>query len=191
MWPVFLSSSYFAREPRGISTKTSTWSDVALRGMASPCVPVRRRDDHRDLPFGTLGSIPSRKVARRPAHERLVQLGELARDDDARIGREGRDIGEEVAGAIWALIHDDRPALGDEGAEERVTLSALLRKEAEERERASGEARGHERRDRRIRAGDRRDRVAGRDGRDHERFSRIRQRRSAGIRDERHVPPSV
>src|SRR5438552_17697056 len=107
MCPLFLSSSYFAREPRGISTKTSTTSGVGFAGMLSPRVAVRGRDDDGDLPLGTLGSIPSGEVLRRSAHEHLVHLCELARTDDARIGRDYRDVGVPIAGAKREFIHNN------------------------------------------------------------------------------------
>src|SRR2546428_13320505 len=100
MRPVFLSSSYFDREPRGISTKTSTWSGVSFAGIGSPSVPVGGRDDDRDLPLRALGSIPSGEVHRRATDEGLVDLRELARDHDARLRRQRGDIGEQIRGAV-------------------------------------------------------------------------------------------
>src|SRR6266567_2092381 len=136
MWPLFLSSSYFAREPRGISTNTSTTSRVAFAGMLPPRVGVRSGDDDGDLALRTLGSIPSGKVLRRSAHELLVHLRELAGDDDSRVRRDRGEVLEEIAGAIRALVQDDRPALGDERRERLAPRTALLRQEPEERERA-------------------------------------------------------
>src|SRR5258708_21219210 len=180
MWPVFWSSSYFAREPRGISTKTSTCLGFALVGIRPPWATVRRRDDDRDLPLRAIGSIPSSEVLRRSAHELLVDLRELARDHDARVRRDGREVLEEVGGAERALVHDDRPALGEERPERLPPLAALLREEPEERERPGREARRDERSDGRCGPGDRRHGVAGGDGRDDERFARIGGRRPAG-----------
>src|SRR5260221_11920182 len=117
MWPLFLSSSYFAREPRGISTNTSTTSGFAFVGMRPPRVGVRGRDDDGDLALRTLGSIPSGKVLRRAAHECLVDLRELAGDDDARIGRDRGEILQEVAGAVRTLSDPDRPALCADAAQ--------------------------------------------------------------------------
>src|SRR5258708_13197074 len=86
MWPLFLSSSYFAREPRGISTNTSTTSGFAFAGMDPPRVGVRGRDDDGDLALRTLGSIPSGKVLRRAAHAGLCPLRELAAYDVPLVG---------------------------------------------------------------------------------------------------------
>src|SRR5579859_6204182 len=181
MWPLFLSSSYFAREPRGISTKTSTWSGVGFAGIRSPSVTVGGRDDDRDLPLRALGSIPSGEVSRRSAHEGLVHLRELARDDDARVRRERGDVGEKVAGPVRALVDDDGPALRDETLEERAALTGLLRDEAEEGERARRQSGRDERRDGRVRSGDRRHRVARGDRRGDERLAGIGERGRARV----------
>src|SRR5260221_3759248 len=191
MWPLFLSSSYFAREPRGISTNPSTTSGFAFAGMGPPRVGVRGRDDDGDLALRTLGSIPSGKVLRRAAHEGLVHLRELAGDDDTRVGRDGGEILQEIAGAVRALVDDDGPALSDKRGERLASRPALLRQEAEERERAGRKARRDERGDRGVRSGDGRDGVARGDGRRDERLARIREGGRARVRHEGDVPPAI
>src|SRR5207302_11312606 len=92
MWPLDRSSSYFVREPRGISMKTSTLSSAAPRArrlgsaraaLLTTCVlprVLRRRHDHRDLALWPQGCIRSGKVGRRAAHDLLVVLAQPARD---------------------------------------------------------------------------------------------------------------
>src|SRR5258707_519196 len=82
MWPLFLSSSYFAREPRGISTNTSTTSGFAFAGMRPPRVGVRGRDDDGDPALRTLAWIREGGRAR-VRHEGDVPPAIELPDEDA------------------------------------------------------------------------------------------------------------
>src|SRR2546428_3563984 len=146
MWPLDRSSSYFVREPRGISMKTSTLSSAAprARGLASAraallttCVlprVLRRRYDHRDLALWPRGSIPSGKVGRRAADDLLVDLGQLARDRDARVRRDRRDVREEVCDAERTFVEDRGAALIEQLRDLPPPRAALLLGEADDRE---------------------------------------------------------
>src|SRR5688572_6475160 len=147
MRPLFASYSYFAREPFGISTKTSTVRVVG-RAFGGTLPPLQRGRDHeRDLSLRALRSIPSGHLARRPAHDLLVHLRELARDGHACIGRHRRDVRERRGDAVRALVRDHRPPLREQRREPPTALAALFREEAEERELARREAGRDERRD--------------------------------------------
>src|SRR6266536_173712 len=146
MWPLAWSSSYFARDPRGISTKTSTESRPAA-GIRSPCAAARGRHDDRDLALWAIGSIPSRELGGRAAHERLVDLGQLARHDGPRVRRDRREIGEQITGPVRALVDDDGPLFREERPEDPLALDRLLRQEAEERERSRRQSRRDQRGD--------------------------------------------
>src|SRR5688572_10488545 len=191
MRPLFASYSYFAREPFGISTKTSTVRVVG-RAFGGTYPPLQRGRDHEgDLSLRALRSIPSGHLARRPAHDLLVHLRELARDGHARVRRHGSDVGERRGDAVRALVRDDGPPLREQRREAPPPLAALLREEAEERELARRKARRDERRDDRARSGDADDLVTGVDRSTYERFARVRERRRARIRHERDVPGAV
>src|SRR5687767_15095120 len=129
---LFASYSYFAREPLGISTKTSTVRVVG-RAFGGTFLPLQRgRDQERDLSLRALRSIPSGHLARRPAHDLLVHLRKLARDGHARIRRHGSEVSERRGDAVRALVRDDRPPLREKCRETPLPLAALLREEAEE-----------------------------------------------------------
>src|SRR5947209_3150558 len=103
MRPVFWSSSYFWREPRGISTRTSTLRSW-LRLLTLPLPRLGRRDDDRDLALWADGSIVRGEIGRRPSDDLLVQLRHLACDRDPCVGRDGREVCEQVRDPIRALI---------------------------------------------------------------------------------------
>src|SRR5438128_8027784 len=165
MRPVFWSSSYFVREPRGISTRTSTLrSWLPLLTLALPCV-LCRRHDHRDLAFRALGSIVPGKGRCRAADDLFVELRHLARHRDARVGRDRREVGEQVTHAIRALIDDERSATREELRELAAARAALLLRKAHEGELACRQPRRDERGDGRRGAGNRDDLVPRRDRR--------------------------
>src|SRR5213593_1798038 len=191
MRPVFWSSSYFVREPRGISTRTSTLrSWLPLLTLALPCV-LCRRHDHRDLAFRALGSIVPGKGRCRAADDLFVDLRHLARHRDGRVGRDRSEVGEQVTHAIRALIDDERSATREELGELAAARAALLLGEAHEGELACRQPRRDERGDGRRGPGHRDDFVPSRDRRGDELLARVGEGRRARIRYERHVPAAV
>src|SRR2546428_14152573 len=109
MRPVFWSNSYFVREPRGISTRTSTLrSWLPLLTLALPWV-VRRRHDHRDLAFRALGSIVRGKRRCRAADDLFVDFSHLPRHPAARVGGHRRGVGQRITHPRTACV-DDNPA---------------------------------------------------------------------------------
>src|SRR5438552_14123790 len=151
MRPVFWSISYFVREPRGISTRTSTLrSWLPLLTHLLPRV-LGRRHDHRDLAFRALGSIVRGEFGRRPADDLLMQLRHLPRHRDSRVRRDRGEVGEQIADAKWALVHDERAARAKKVRELATARAALLFRKSHEREFTRREARCDERGDRRRR----------------------------------------
>src|SRR5438270_3875878 len=205
MKPVERSSSYFVREPRGISTNTSTLSVEAARArrrvgsaraallatFVLPRVLRRRRDDDRDLALRARGSITSGEVRRRAADDLFVDLRELARDHDPRRGAHRGGVRQQVAHAIRTLVEDDRPALREQPRDLASPRAALLPGEPDEGELAGREPRRDERRDRRGRPRHRDDVVAGGDRRGDELLARIGEARRPGVGHERDVPAAV
>src|SRR5512143_839101 len=199
MRPVFLSSSYFVRDPFGISTNTSTLRR-ALPGIAPPlpCAAAedsealgRASDDHRDLALRRLLSEARGQLGRGAADELFVQLRDLTSDDDAAPGRDRREVRQEVRKAVRALVEHDRAALGEQPFEHAPARPALLLDEAHEGELPGRQAGGDERRDGRGGSGDRHDLMAGVDRGTNELLARIGERGRSRVRDERDVPATV
>src|SRR5438552_11344107 len=140
MRPVFWSISYFVREPRGISTRTSTLrSWLPLLTHLLPRV-LGRRHDHRDLAFRAPGSIVRGEFRRRPPDDLLVQLRHLARDCDPHIRRDRGKVGKQITNAEGTLVDDDGAPRTEELRELAAASSALLFSEAHKRELAGREA---------------------------------------------------
>src|SRR2546428_3861687 len=191
MRPVFWSNSYFVREPRGISTRTSTLrSWLPLLTLALPWV-VRRRHDHRDLAFRALGSIVRGKRRCRAADDLFVDFSHLARHRDARVGSDRREVGQQITHAIRAFVDDERAATSEELRELAAARAALLLGEAHEGELAGRESRCDERGDGRRGAGHRDDLLPRPDCRRDELLARVGEAGRARIRYERHFPATV
>src|SRR2546426_3092580 len=191
MRPVFWSNSYFVREPRGISTRTSTLrSWLPLLTLALPWV-VRRRHDHRDLAFRALGSIVRGKRRCRAADDLFVDFSHLARHRDARVGSDRREVGQQITHAIRAFVDDERAATSEELGQPRPGRAALLLGETDEGEFARRKSRRDERGDGRRGPRHRDDLMPRRDCRGDELLARIRETRRARIRYEGHVPAPV
>src|SRR5438034_11699899 len=103
---------------------------IAFRASAGS--RLRGRDDDGDLPFRRGRSVACCELGSRAAHELLVELGELARDDDARRRRDGREILEQIGDAVPALVQDDRAAFAEQLLEHATARPALLLDEADE-----------------------------------------------------------
>src|SRR5438445_4277439 len=91
-----------------------------------------RRHDHRDLAFRALGSIVRGEFGRRPADDLLMQLRHLTRDRDSRIRRDRGEVGEQIADAKWALVHDERAARAEKVRELATARATLLFRESHE-----------------------------------------------------------
>src|SRR5712691_2720531 len=191
MRPVFWSSTYFVREPRGISTRMSTLrSWLPLLTLALPWV-LRRRHDHRDLAFRALGSIVRGKRRCRAADDLFVELRHLARHRDARVRSDRREVGQQITHAIRAFIDDERAATGEELGQLAPARAALLLGETDEREFARRQSRRDERGDSRRGPGHRDYLVPRRDRGGDELLARVGETRRARIRYQRHVPAAV
>ena len=78
--------------------------------------------------------------------KRLVQLGELARDDDATGAKRAGEVRERLLHAVRRFIEDDAEARARRGFDEVVAGLARARDEAQKREARRVDARAHQRR---------------------------------------------